>query len=318
MIARRAVLTTDALPSLPLEEWRPTKETLHRVLQIVGKIRLEHAPFGNHWWHSTLHVTPRGLRAPHMVAGDRSFEIAVDLVDHEVTVATSAGDRSTVPLVDGQSVAAFYDRLMAACAAVGIAVDLANPRPWDLNDDRPFAEDDEHAAYDAAWVDRYRRILVWVDYAFRMEAGRFSGKTSPVHLFWHAMDLAMTRFSGRPATVPAGADMLTREGYSHEVISFGFWPGDANVPFPAFYAYAAPLPAGLTDHPLRPATAAWQANGMALLPYEDVRVADDPRAALQAFLESAYAAGATAAGWDAEALHIPPAPWRVAVREPVR
>jgi hypothetical protein len=318
MLARRATLSVDALPPLPLDGWRPTKETLHRVLQIVGKIRLEHAPYGNHWWHAPLHVTPRGLRAPHMVAGDRSFEITLDLVAHEVAVATSAGDRAAVALADGLPIAAFYGRLLAALAAVGVVVDLANPRPWDLGDDRPFAADAEHAAYDAAWVDRYRRILVWVDHVFRLGAGTFSGKTSPVHLFWHGFDLAMTRFSGRPAPVPAGADLLTREGYSHEVISFGFWPGDAKVTFPAFYAYAAPSPAGLADHPLRPTGAVWQANGMALLPYEDVRAADDPQAALLAFLDSAYAAGATAAGWEAEALRIPLATWRAAAHEPAR
>jgi hypothetical protein len=312
MIARHSSLTVDALPPLPLAEWRPTKETLHRYAQVVGKVRLEHTPYQNHWWHAPLHVTPVGLRAPHMVGGDRSFEIALDLAAHEATVVASTGDRAAFALRDGLSVAEFYRSLLAALGDIGVPVELANPRPFDLGDDRPFAEDAEHAAYDAAAVGRYRRILVWVDHVFRAYGGRFSGKTSPVHLFWHGFDLAVTRFSGRAVPVPPEATLLNREGYSHEVISFGFWPGDANVPDPAFYAYAAPAPAGLDGHPLRPPAAAWQPGGMAVLMYEEVRTSPTPEETLLEFMESVYQAGAAAANWDAAALRIEPARWRVA------
>ena len=210
MIARHSSLTT-ALPALPLEGWRPTKETLHRYTQIVGKIRLEHAAYGNHWWHAPFHVTPRGLRAAHMFGGDRSFEIEFDLAGHSVEVVTSTRDHVSVALRDGLSVAAFYQELTAALAGVGVAVDLANPRPFDLGDERPFAEDTEHAAYDTEAVGRYRQILVWIDYVFRVFSGRFSGKSSLVHLFWHSFDLAVTRFSGRPVALPPEANMLTQD-----------------------------------------------------------------------------------------------------------
>jgi len=312
MIARHSFLAA-ALPELPLDGWRPTKETLHRYAQIVGKIRLEHAPYGNHWWHAPLHVTPRGMRAAHMFGGDRSFEIEFDLAGHAVEIVTSAGDRASVALRDGLSVAAFYGELTSALAGVGVEVDLANPRPFDLGDERPFAEDTEHAAYDAEAIERFHRIILWVDYVFRVFSGRFSGKSSPVHLFWHGFDLAVTRFSGRRVDLPTEVNMLTREGYSHEVISFGFWPGDAKVPAPAFYSYTAPAPDGLSDHPVRPPEASWGPGGMALLPYEAVRTSGTPEDTLLAFLESAYQAGATAANWDIPALTIPAASWRKAV-----
>jgi hypothetical protein len=293
-----------ALPSLPLEDWKDTKETLHRYAQIVGKVRLEHSPFRNHWWHVTFYVDPRGLSARHMFSGELPFEISFDLIAHELNVITAAGDMASVSLRDGLSVAEFYGKLVSIFETLDIGVDLTNPSPFDLEDEeRHFKEDTEHASYDKEYVDRYRRILTWVDCIFREFSGRFVGKTSPVHLFWHGFDLAVTRFSGRRAPEREGADKVTREAYSHEVISFGFWPGDRNTPTPAFYSYTAPEPGGLTGQPLRPKEAFWSPEGgMALLMYDDVRNTDSPKTTLLEFMESAYQAGARTAGWDVESL----------------
>jgi Family of unknown function (DUF5996) len=293
-----------ALPSLPLEDWKDTKETLHRYAQIVGKVRLEHSPFRNHWWHVTFYVDPRALSARHMFSGELGFEISFDLIAHELRVLTSAGDMASFPLRNGLSVAEFYGNLVSILDTLGIDAALNNPRPFGLEDqDRLFEQDTEHASYDEEYVERYRRILTWVDCVFREFSGRFVGKSSPVHLFWHGFDLAVTRFSGRRAPEREGADKVTREAYSHEVTSFGFWPGDRNTPTPAFYSYTAPEPGGLTRQPLRPEAAFWAPEGgMALLMYDDVRKADSPRATLLEFMESAYQAGARTAGWDVKDL----------------
>ena len=293
-----------ALPSLPLEEWKDTKETLHRCAQIVGKVRLERSPFRNHWWHVTFYVDPRGLSARHMFSGDLAFEISFDLIAHELIVVTSAGDRASFPLRDGLSVAEFYGKLVSILETLGIDADLTKPSPFDLEDEvRHFEQDTEHASYDEQYVERYRRILTWVDRVFQEFSGRFNGKASPVHLFWHGLDLAVTRFSSRRAPEREGADKVTREAYSHEVISFGFWPGDRNTPRPAFYSYTAPEPDGLTGQPLSPEAAFWAPEGgMALLMYDDVRKADSPKTTLLEFMQSAYEAGASTAGWDVENL----------------
>lgn len=297
-----------ALPPLPLEAWEETKETLHRWVQIVGKVRLAATPFRNHWWNVPLYVTARGLTTGLMAEGARGFAIDFDLVAHRLTVSTSNGASDGFALVDGLSVAGFHRALFDRLATLGIGVDI-DGRPFDLEPATPFAEDEAHAAYDAASVDRWWRILVWTAGVFEEFAGRFVGKTSPTHLFWHSFDLALTRFSGRRAPDQPEADPVTREAYSHEVISFGFWAGDPRVRAPAFYAYAAPEPEGLRSTPLRPEAAAWSESGggsLALLLYEDLRVLDEPRDALLAFLQSAYEAGAAAASWDRAALDAGP------------
>ena len=293
-----------ALPSLPLEEWRDTKETLQRYVQIVGKIRLEYSPFTNHWWHVTLHVDPRGLSARHMFSGELAFEISFDLISHELRILTSAGDMASFPLRDGLSVAEFYGELISISETLGIDAALNNPRPFGLEDEeRHFEEDTEHASYDEEYVERYRKILTWADHVFRVFSGRFVGKSSPVHLFWHGFDLAVTRFSGRRAPEREGADKVTREAYSHEVISFGFWPGDRDTPIPAFYSYTAPEPGTLTEQPLVPEAAFWAPErGLALLMYDDVRQVASPGTTLLEFMQSAYEAGARSAGWDVEDL----------------
>jgi len=292
-------------PELPYREWEPTKQTLHRYCQMVGKVRMALAPFRNHWWHVTLHVSARGLTTGPMPSGDLTAEIELDFVDHRLEVRTSAGGRAGFPLRDRLSCAAFYADLFAALAAVGVRADI-RPEPFDLGDGPPFAEDTLHDRYDAHAVERFWRILRITDAVLGRFASGFAGKASPIHLFWHSFDLAHARFSGRRAPELPGADPVTAEAYSHEVIAFGWWPGDdRRTPFPAFYSYTSPEPAGLRERPLQPGAAAWQDTGngsLALLPYDDVRAAPDPAAALLSFFESAYRAGAEAAGWDAAAL----------------
>lgn len=294
---------TEPFPPLPLEAWEPTKETLHRFAQIVGKVRLASAPPRNHWWHVPMYVTTRGLTTGPMPHGDRTFAIDFDFVDHRLVVTTSDGGLERFPLA-GMSVAQFYDALFERLAALGIEVAI-DPRPYELADGVPFPTDTTHAAYDREYVGRFWRILTEIDAVFQEFSGRFGGKSSPVHLFWHSFDLALTRFSGRRAPELPGADRVTREAYSHEVISFGFWAGDPRVRAPAFYSYTAPEPPGLTDQPLRPPSAAWnttERGTLALLMYDDLRREASPRAALLDFLESAYQAGAKTAQWDQQAL----------------
>jgi Family of unknown function (DUF5996) len=296
-----AARTRPDLPRLPLEEWEPTKDTLHLWAQIVGKVRLASAAPRNHWWHAPLYVDVRGLttrlmRSPSGVA----FEISFDFVDHRLIVATSAGAVESFELVDGLSVAEFDERLHSTLA--GLAVDVSiRETPFGVPMTTPFPEDREHAAYDRDAVERFWHIVDWSGGVLEEFAGWYCGKTSPVHVFWHSFDLAVTRFGGKRAPAMPEADSVTREAYSHEVVSFGFWAGDQNVREPAYYAYAAPEPAGLREQPLLPAEARWVdlgASSLAVLPYEAVRQATDPRGTLLAFLESAYRAGADALGWD--------------------
>ena len=291
----------EIFPPLPLEAWEESKETLHRYAQVVGKVRLELSPYRNHWWHVTLYVTPRGLSTGPIPYREESFEISFDLLDSRLVVHTSRGDGFAFPL-DDLPVAGFYERLFDGLRALGVEVSI-NATSYALGDEFTLAENTFHCVCDRDAVRRYWRVLVHVDQVFKQFAGRFLGKQSPVHLFWHSFDLAVTRFSGRRAPEREGADRVTREAYSHALISFGFWPGDRNVRAPAFYSYAAPEPDGLTEQPLRPREASWdEEGGMALLMYDDVRRSESPRETLLDFMESAYVAGATTAGWDVEDL----------------
>lgn len=294
----------ERFPPLPLDEWEETKNTLHRFAQIVGKIRLRSAPFQNHWWHVPLYVSTTGLRTGPMPHGNDTFEIELDFVDHFLIVSSSIGEAQEFALEDGLTVADFYRQTFECLQDLGIAVDIYG-KPFDLAITEPFATDTIHAFYDPEYVHRYWKILTQVDGVLKEFAGRFSGKSSPVHLYWHSFDLAVTRFSGRRAPDRAEADPVTREAYSHEVVSFGFWAGDANLRAPAFYSYTAPEPAGLSEQSLQPDTAFWKVtNGssMALLMYDDMRQMENPRKALLQFLESSYQAGAKLAGWDVDAL----------------
>src|SRR5919199_822066 len=286
-----------ALPPLPLEEWESTKETLHRYCQIAGKVRMEYSPYRNHWWHVTLYVTTYGLTTGPIPHGNATFDISFDLLKSRLAVTTSEGGAFSFALND-LPVAEFYRRLFEGLAWLGVDASI-NPKPFDLDDEQDLASNTYHHTFDPEYARRFHRVLAWVDQIFREFAGRFNGKTSPVQLFWHSFDLAVTRFSDRRVSLPEDTDRVTRDAYSHEVISFGFWPGDRDIREPAFYSYTAPEPQGLAEQPLRPQTASWAPKGgTALLTYEEVRKSGSPRETLLAFLQSAYEAGAKTAGWD--------------------
>ena len=294
----RKRLLDPAWPALPLDAWADTKATLHRYCQIVGKVRMSLVPFRNHWWHVTLYPGTRGLTTGPMPVGDgRTLEIAFDLIDHRLVVSTSDDRIESFPLADGLACMDFYGGLFGILDRLGVSVEI-RPAPFDLHGPL-LSEDREHDAYDADAVGRYWTVLRRVTDVLGEFAGWFNGKQSPVHLFWHSFDLALGRYSGRVAPPRPGADRVTAEAYSHEVIAFGFWPGDEKVPHPAFYSYTAPPPAGLVAQPLRPAEATWDVQaGTAYLPYEVVRARAAPRALLLDFFSSAYEAGARTGGWD--------------------
>ncbi len=288
-----------ALPPLPLREWEDTKETLHRYCQIVGKVRMEYSPYRNHWWHVTLYVTTRGLTTGPIPYGGTTFDISFDLLENRLAVTTSEGGAFSFAL-DDLPVAEFYRRLFEGLGSLGIDASI-NTRPFALDDEHTLDTNTYHCTCDAGHVRRYHRVLAEVDQIFEEFAGRFNGKTSPVQLFWHSFDLAVTRFSGKRVQLPEGTDQITRDAYSHEVISFGFWPGDREVREPTFYSYTAPEPQGLTEQPLHPQAASWAPEGgTALLAYEEMRNSRNPRETLLEFLQSAYEAGAKTAGWDME------------------
>ncbi|ARS35958.1 DUF5996 family protein [Pontibacter actiniarum] len=295
-------------PPLPLEEWEHTKETLHLYLQIIGKIRLQLMPRRNHWWNVTLYVTSRGLGTGPIPYKFYTFEVDLDFIEHQLHIRTSTGASETIALQDGLSVAAFYAQAMKALEVLGIHLEIL-ARPYDNISTTPFAQDHLHATYHPEQVNRYWRVLVLVDQVLKEFSGRFYGKSCPVHLYWHHLDLTLTRFSGKRVPTQPEASTVEKDAYSHEVISFGFWPGDKEVRFPAFYSYTFPSPEGLEKEPLQPAQAAWvEANGspMAVLNYEELRTLDNPRQALLAFLESCYQAGAKLAGWPLEELQVKP------------
>jgi Family of unknown function (DUF5996) len=292
------------LPPLPYEEWRDTKDTLHLYIQIVGKIRLASTPPRNHWWHCPLYVSARGLTTRRMRHDGVSFELEFDLIEHRLVARTDRGEEGSFQLRDGLSVAHFHDELFTRLADLGIHPRI-KAEPYGLPTTTPFAEDTKHASYDREYAGSFWRVLNELEWIFEEFAGWFRGKSSPVHLFWHGLDLAVTRFSGRRLPEALGGDPVSREAYTDEVISFGFWSGDAKVERPAFYSYTAPEPAGLNEQPLFPEEAFWAEVGaghQARLWYDDMRSASSPRAALLSFLQSAYEAGATVAGWNAEEL----------------
>ncbi|GAA2589315.1 DUF5996 family protein [Actinomadura fulvescens] len=295
---------SDALPALPLGAWEATKDTLHLYTQIVGKIQLASAAPRNHWWHTTFRVTDQGYSTGRMLHDGISFTIAFDLVRHRLVVR-AGGREEAIPLRDGVSVAEFHHELKALLRELGLHVKI-KAEPFGVPMTTPFADDTEHDAYDAEAVEDFRRALLWVDEVFREFRGWFTGKASPVQLFWHSFDLATARFSGRAAPEMEGADPVAREAYSHEVISFGWWPGDRKTGGPAFYSYTHPEPEELAGRPLRPPQAWWEPTGLthqARLTWDDVRRSPEPRDAVLDFLQSAYAAGAVTAGWPCEELY---------------
>ena len=296
--------THDPWPALPLSEWRDTYATLHRWLQIVGKTRLALAPMQNHWWQVALYVTSRGLGTSPIPAGDRSFEIELDFLDHRLVARTSDGDTRTLPL-ESRSVADFYGAYVDLLRSLDIASHI-RPVPTEITDITPFPKDREHASYDADAAHRCWRVLAGADRVLKDFRGRFIGKSSPSHFFWGSFDLACTRFSGRrapphPGGVPNCPDYVTLEAYSHECISAGWWPGSIGSPVeePAFYAYAYPEPPGCVDAPIRPDGASYNTVMHEwILPYERVRAAADRDAEVMEFFQSTYEAAAMRGGWN--------------------
>jgi hypothetical protein len=303
----------ELLAPLPLESWADTKETVHRYLQVVGKIRLAASPRRNHWWNVPFRVTGRGLTTRPMgqVDGNPIFTIDFDFVGHNLVVAALDGETISFPLA-GRSVASFYERTMDALKAIGVKVHIEHPHPFDLPDARrPFEDDTEHAAYDPAKVMRYWQTLSQVNLLLEEFAEGYCGKVSPVHHFWHTFDIAHTRFGEPHSEIdqsPA-TDPVTREAYSRPAISFGFWFGDNQLAEPAFYSYTAPEPAALADAPLTPAgRARWQERAgshLAILTLNDLKDIRDRKGAALDFYESAFRAGASQAGWNMDGLASP-------------
>ena len=295
-----------AWPVLDLADWLPTRDTLHMWLQIVGKVRLVQTPWINHSWHATLYVTSRGLTTSLIPHGHRQFQIDLDFVDHRLAVSASDG-RSGAFSLKPQTVAVFYDRLMHELAALDLPVHIV-ARPSEVPSPVPFAEDEVHREYDADAARRFWQVLVQVDRVMRVFRARYLGKCSPIHLFWGAMDLAVTRFSGRPAPphpggIPNLPDRVTREAYSHEVSSCGFWTGTAPVDAPGFYAYAYPQPPGFADVSVRPEGAFYSAEFREfILPYARLRESAAPDDTLLDFMQSTYEAAADLGRWDRPAL----------------
>lgn len=294
-----------AWPALPLDAWKDTYATLHMWTQIVGKIRMELSPFVNHWWHVTLYVNSRGLTTSPIPYQDRVFEMQFDFLDHKLDITTSDGTQRGIALAP-RSVADFYRDVISTLRAMTIDVRI-DTMPQEVENPIPFEKDRQHASYDPEFAHRWWRALLSAATVLGEFRSRFIGKCSPVHFFWGSFDLAVTRFNSKRAPERPGADPITREAYSHEVISAGFWPGSGDVQGPAFYSYTAPAPAGLAQQPARPAQAFYhQQLGEFLLMYDDVRAAASPHDLLMDFLQSTYEAGATLAGWNRHELERPP------------
>jgi hypothetical protein len=291
------------LPELPYDSWKDTLATLHMWTQVVGKIRMGLSPLVNHWWNVPLYVTARGLTTSPMPYGSRTPEILFDFIDHKLLIETSEGEMRELPLKP-QSVAEFYQTVMKTLSQLGMPVSIRTT-PCELAPDQtiPFEKDDQHKSYDAEAAHTFWRILVWVDEVLKDFRAKFVGKASPVHFFWGSFDLAATRFSGRAAPPRPDADRVTREAYSHEVSSAGFWAGGGDITGPAFYSYASPEPAGFAERKVKPAAAYYHpVMKEFILLYDDVRKAESPKTALMEFLQTTYDAAADLANWDRKAL----------------
>ena len=307
---RSSASRDEVWPSLPLDAWSTTCATLHMWTQIVGKIRLAQCPWMNHSWQVTLYVTSRGLTTLPIPYGEWTFQFDFDFIHHQLSIRVSDGGMAMIPL-EPQSVAVFYRRLMEDMKILDLRVDISK-KPNEVADAIPFDQDGIHREYDRDYANRFWRILVQADRLMKEFRSRFIGKCSPVHLFWGALDLACTRFSGRPAPkhpggIPNLPDSVTREAYSHEVSSCGFWPGSGAIAYPAFYSYAYPEPEGFADAPVRPDGAFYSKDLREfILPYDVVRQAESPSQTLLEFFQATYEVAAKLGNWDRVALERDP------------
>ncbi len=298
------------LPYLAYDQWTETRITLHLVLQIIGKIRLATTPRKNHWWYITQYVSTNGFSTHPIPLGDglNTFEITLNVHQRAVQIQTSTGDFHEIPLKDGYSVSSFYHDIMKLINNMGLTPEFIK-KPLDMGIEKPFSDITEYHHYDWNAIKTFWQMMLWSDGVMKEFSGRFYGKTCPVQIYWHHLDLAVTRFSGKTAPkMDSGARILEKDSYSHEVISFGFWAGDDNTREPAYYGYVAPSPDGLDKEKLLPEEAFWvDANGspMAILKYQDLLGKDNPAEVLLNFLESTYQAGAKLAGWDIEGFTVP-------------
>jgi hypothetical protein len=292
-----AVFQNEAWPEIHLKDWKDTCATLHMWSQIVGKVRLVQSPLVNHWWQVPLYVTPRGLTTSAIPYQNHSFKVDFDFIDHDLIVETSDGAIKRM-LLEPKAVADFYEEFMDLLRSLNLEVKIYTT-PVEVPDPIPFTEDRQHASYDPEYANRFWRALLQIDRVFQQFRSGFIGKCSPVHFFWGSFDLAVTRFSGRRAPEREGADLITREAYSHEVISHGFWPGGGAIDDAAFYSYTAPEPPGLKEAKIRP-TEGFYSKDMSefILMYDDVRKAADPDRTLLDFMQSTYEAGADLAKWN--------------------
>jgi hypothetical protein len=293
---------SNAWPPLPLEEWKDACATLHMWTQIVGKVRLAQTPLVNHWWNVPLYVSARGLTTTAMPYREIFFEMEFDFIDHRLDITCSHGKTASVALAP-KSVATFYRETMEALRQLGLDIHIWKT-PVEIPDPIPFDRDEQHASYDPEYVNRFWQVLRSSERVMQEFRSRFIGKCSPVHFFWGSFDLAVTRFSGRPAPPRPDADPITREAYSHEVISHGWWPGQGPLGKAAFYSYTAPAPEGLREAKIQPSQAFYsdELGGEFVLLYDDVRNAANPDQALMDFLQSTYEAGANLANWDRASL----------------
>jgi hypothetical protein len=289
-------------PPLPLAEWRDTYETLHRCLQVVGKVQLALTPRTNHFWNAAFLPGPRGLVTPPLPCPGGTFAVTMDFVDHEARVRASDGATRSVPFLP-RPVAEFHHEFLAVLKAIGVDVSIRDQPVELLNDALPLSTDRLHASYDPEPVERWWAIVAQSAQIFDAFRARFLGKASPVLFWWGTFDLSVSRYSGRRAPAKPGASKVEQEAYSHEVSSVGFWPGDVRHDAPAYYAYTAPAPAGFAEQRVGPEGAYWSSElSEFLLPYDVVRNSEAPRETLLRFCQSTYEAGAKLAGWDRAAL----------------
>jgi len=292
-------IKTPLYPSLDLDKWEETKKTIHLFIQIIGKIRLTLCPKANHWWHAPLYVSVRGLTTRPIPYGDKVLEMEFDFIHHVLSIKTSDGHHELIK-INNVSVSEFYKSVFKTLKGLGIELSI-NAIPYDNESKIAFEENHINDQYDAEYVNRFWKILVLVNTVFERFRAKYTGKSTPVQLYWHHLDLVVTRFSGNLSPERSWPTNVEREAYSHEVISFGFWAGDENIREPAFYAYMYPEPEGLEKQKIKPNEATWNTDpgyAMALLPYEAVRLSESPESKIMEFLDSVYEAGCSISDWD--------------------